>query len=81
MERWVSSARPSGYMGIGEAVAASPGALVKSALTAPQPAPGPHMLFPGRYWEVPAAEAFDLFRYRTDPLGGAPELFRGNDYY
>lgn len=81
MERWVNSARPSGYMGISETVATSPGALVKSALTALRPASGPHMLFPGRHWEEPEAEAFDLYRYRTDPLGGAPELFRGNDYY
>lgn len=80
MERWVISARPSGVMGNSEAMA-TPGALAKNALAAPRPAPGPHMLFPGRPWEGSAEGAFDLYRYRTDPLGGVPELFRGNDYY
>lgn len=81
MERWVISTRPSEAMGTSEAVATPLGALVKSAFAAPRPAANPHMPFPGRHWEESEGKVLDFYRYRTDPFGGVPELFRGNDYY
>lgn len=81
MERWVISTGRSGSMAANEAVATPAAALAKGALTAPRPAASPHVLFPGRHWEESAGEILDFYRYRTDPFGGVPELFRGNDYY
>lgn len=81
MERWAISTRRSGVMVASEAVATPAAALAKSTRTAPRSASSPHPPFPGRYWERSEGEGLDFYRYRTDPFGGIPELFRGNDYY